>query len=48
MDRLTWKTSQVEYKKIEKKLDVFFFFSLIKIFNMQIFDEFWGKIGIFI
>ena len=25
-----------------------FFFLLIKILNMQIFDEFWEKIGIFI
>ena len=29
-------------------MDFFFFFLLIKILNMQIFDEFWGKIGIFI
>ena len=39
------KTSQVELKM--KKMDLYFFF-IIKNFYMQIFDEFWGKIGIFI
>ena len=34
--------------KKKKIWTVTFFFLLIKILNMQIFDEFWEKIGIFI
>ena len=41
------KTSQVEYKKI-KNWTFIYLFLLIKILNMQIFDKFLGKIGIFI
>ena len=35
-------------KKIKKNWTFIYLFLLIKILNMQIFDEFWEKIGIFI